>query len=143
MPAAKNHARTKLGSPRVGIPGAKKRSGTRPDEGKSTTPAVDLPPTETLAEAKRQNEGLRGKLLAIELAVREGRLVDRAEQDRRDFALMRTVRDAIRAIPRRVAAEVHAAEDVPGVQRILARELDDALRTLCDRLDTLERAHAQ
>lgn len=138
MPAAKNHARVKLGSPRVGV------SRAKPDVQQFELSHIEkLPETETLEDARHQNEGLRGRLLQIELALKEGRLVDRAEEDKRTFVLMRTTRDAIRAIPRRIAAEVHAADDVAGVQHILARELDDALRVLCDRLDAQEAAHVQ
>jgi hypothetical protein len=136
MAAPKNHGRTRLGSPRVGIPKSK-------GSGVLGKPAPALPKTNTITAAKHQNEELKGRLLAIDVAVKEGRLVDRMVQDRRDFVLLRTVRDAIRSIPRRIAAEVHAADDVPSVQRILSRELDDALRVLCDRLDALETAHVQ
>lgn len=136
MAANKSHARTRLGSPRVGV------SKSKPAE-PMAGPVEELPAPATLSDAKHQNEVLRGRLLQIDLALKEGRLVDRTTEDKRTFVLLRTIRDAIRAIPRRVAAEVHAADDVPSVQRVLSRELDDALRVLCDRLDAMEAAHVQ
>ena len=94
-----------------------------------TGPVAELPKTPQFEDARHQNEGLKGRLLPIELAMKEGRLVDRATQDRRDFVLLRTMRDAIRSIPRRVAAEAHAvgrraggaADPGPRARRRLAR----------------------
>lgn len=134
MAAPKNPSRSpRLGSPRVGVKRAE-ASGT------AAKPATKLPKTRTLADAKHESEKLKGRLLEIDVAIKEGKLVDREEQDRRDFVMLRAIRDAIRSIPRRIAAEVHAAEDVASAQRVLVRELDDALRTLCARLDALEAA---
>ncbi len=138
MPAAKKTATVRVGSPRLGRPRQSKAAAAEVLAG----PVAGLPKTGTLGDAKHQNEVLRGRLLQIELAIKGGQLVDRAAQEKKDFELWRTARDAIRQIPRRVAAEVHAAESVSAVQRVLARELDDALRTLCDRLDAMEARHA-
>lgn len=88
----------------------------------------------SLTEARTQTERLRGRLLAIELAIREGALIPRAEADRERFAAARTLRNRVLGIAPRVAALVVSAETVADAQRILDRELRRCLESIADDL---------
>ena len=104
---------------------------------------IELPPLEVddgdLTSAKTATEWRRAQLMEIELQVRQGDLLRRAEVDRHAFATARTLRNRILGIAPRIAAEVFAAESVADAQRILDRELRLALEAIAE---DLQRANA-
>jgi hypothetical protein len=80
--------------------------------------------------AKEHTEGLRGKLLEIELAEKEGKLVDGDVVRRATMNKARIARDALLSLPTRVSAELAAESDAGKVHDRLVAEI----RTICAEL---------
>lgn len=76
--------------------------------------------------------------LEIETAKLRGQLVDVAEVEKEAFAVGRTTRDRILAIPDRLAAIMASTTDRAEAQRILAEELRRALESLAGGDDQME-----
>jgi hypothetical protein len=90
---------------------------------------------EDLTSAKTATEWRRARLMEIELQARQGELISKADADKRDFALARTVRNRVLGIAPRIAAEVFGAKSVADVQRIVDRERRLALECLAEELE--------
>ncbi len=73
--------------------------------------------------------------LELENLKAKGLLIDRAAEDRRDYEIAKTIRDAVLNVPDRVAAELAAISDPAALHRRLTEELRLALVALADTLD--------
>jgi hypothetical protein len=85
---------------------------------------------ETLTEAKTRHERLKADLAALELAEKEGRLVEAAAVEREAFRVARAVRDSILNIPDRVSGDLAAETDAFAIHQKLTAELRKALEGL-------------
>jgi hypothetical protein len=117
--------------------GAAKRKAAR-------KPAVAEPPIlagldaelgDSLTSAKMATERRRARLMEIEVQIRRGDLILRADADREHFRAARLLRDRILGLAPRIAAEAHAAQTLAACQRILERELRLALTAIAEEID--------
>ena len=102
-----------------------------PVQGPAVRPAAPAPegPRLTAAdywEAKAARERAQAALAELELAEREGKLVDAGEMVAGQFEIFRQLRDALMATPERVAAEF-PAETAALVYEATAREIRQVL----------------
>jgi len=111
--------------------------GGRPKKGAAATPSMFDPDSvkaqavrTTLATTRTEQVALDVELKRLELAQRQGALVDRREVQREAFRLARAVRDRLQAIPDRIAANLAALEKPGQVHQALAEEIARALETL-------------
>jgi hypothetical protein len=88
------------------------------------------------SEAERQIKVLQRRLLELDLAEREGQLVDAAQIRRVVFERGRRVRDLLMGIPVRIAADLAAEDDPAAVSIVLERALVEALGGLSDALQS-------
>lgn len=84
------------------------------------------------AEAERQIAVLRLRLLELDLAEREGQLVEVEAMQKVVFEQGRRVRDLLMGIPVRIAADLAAENDPAGVSILLEKALVEALEGLSD-----------
>ena len=108
-------------------PGAKKRRGAKlPDSalGKDTL---------TLADAKALHETIKVREKEIAHLERIGSLVLAADVEKFAAKRDRETRDAVLAVPAKIAAEVHAAAKTGGVRKV-ERLIQEALRGALERL---------
>jgi hypothetical protein len=84
------------------------------------------------SEAERQIKVLQRRLLELDLAEREGQLVEVEAQKKAVFERGRRVRDLLMGIPVRIAADLAAENDPAAVSIILERALVEALGGLSD-----------
>lgn len=103
--------------------------------GRSNGNGDSQPKAATLAEAQLRVAIQRELKLDLENRRTGGVLIDRAAEDRRDYEIGRTVRDAILNVPDRVAAELAAEMDAGRVHRRLEQELRAALVALAEVID--------
>jgi hypothetical protein len=89
----------------------------------------DLP---AYTESRARAEFERANLLALERRQRAGELLDAAEVRREAFALARTVRDGMLALPSRVAPLLAAESDPNKCGLILRAEIEHVLTALAD-----------
>jgi hypothetical protein len=85
---------------------------------------------ETLVNAKTRHETIKATLAELELAEKEGRLVDAGKVKAEAFRKGRLVRDSILNIPDRISGELAAITDAHQIHVILSRELRQALEEL-------------
>ena len=95
-----------------------------PDEG---DPAA---PPENLTQAKTRHEIIKASLAELELAEKEGRLVDRSKVEAQAFRVARLVRDNMLNIPDRLAGTLAALTDPHQVHEALTKEIRMALEGL-------------
>ena len=105
--------------------------------GMVTPPVSNVPPpdsfdgeTETYTEAKTRHERLKADLAALDLAEKEGKLVESAAVEREAFRVARLVRDGILNIPDRIAGDLAAETDQFAIHQKLTAELRKALEGL-------------
>lgn len=103
----------------AGVPGA-------PSAGDALAPAE---PT-ILVEAKAKTELLRQQMLEIDLAERLGELVRMADVERAYAARLVAAREALDALPDRLAAKLAATDDAARVHAMLAEEIRIAMAHL-------------
>ena len=84
------------------------------------------------AEAERQIKVLQRRLLELDVAEREGQLVDADEMKKAVFERGRRVRDLLLGLPVRIAADLAAEDDPARVSILLERSLVEALGGLAD-----------
>lgn len=85
---------------------------------------------ETYNAAKTRHERLKADLAALDLAEKEGRLVEATAVEREAFRVARLVRDGLLNIPDRVAGELAAETDQFKVHQMLSAEIRRALEGL-------------
>jgi phage terminase Nu1 subunit (DNA packaging protein) len=83
-----------------------------------------------LMVAKARREQAEAELAEIELSKAHGSLLDAGDVKRATFALARSVRDALLAVPDRLAAQLAAEADAAVCRRMLADELRQVLAQL-------------
>lgn len=83
-------------------------------------------------EAERQIKVLQRRLLQLDVAEREGQLVDAEETKKTVFERGRRVRDLLMGIPVRIAADLAAEENPAAVSILLERSLVEAMGGLAD-----------
>jgi len=105
--------------------------------GMLTPPDSNTPPpdsfdseTETYTEAKTRHERLKADLAALDLAEKEGKLIEAAAVEREAFRVARLVRDGILNIPDRIAGDLAAEMDQFSIHQKLTAELRRALEGL-------------
>ena len=86
----------------------------------------------TYAEAQRAREVYRAERERLKLLQEKGELVSAADVQSAAFQAARTVRDALMALPDRLAAQLAATTDAKLCHNLLAEELRVALRSLAD-----------
>ena len=84
------------------------------------------------AEAERQIKVLQRRLLQLDVAEREGQLVDADEMKKAVFERGRRVRDLLLGLPVRIAADLAAEGDPARVSILLERSLVEALGGIAD-----------
>ncbi len=89
----------------------------------------------SLSDAQRRATLERARSYQLANLEKQGRLIDKACEDRRDFERARTVRDAILGVPDRLAAELAAETDAARLHAKLSEELRKALGALAELLD--------
>lgn len=88
--------------------------------------------TKGYATARAAREHYLARLAKLEFEEKSGKLID-AEKVKRDaFEIARRVRDHILNIPDRISAELVGINDQPTMHAVLTRELNTALRELCE-----------
>ncbi len=85
-----------------------------------------------LAQSRAVKEGYHARLAKLEWERRSGETVSRADVERDAFEAARRLRDAILAVPDRVAAILAAESDEFLVHKALKRELSIAMKTIGD-----------
>lgn len=85
-----------------------------------------------LWKAKEKTEELRAQLLALELAEKEGRLIDAEQVRRATMNKARIARDAMLSLPTRVAAELAAETDPAKVHDRLTAEIRKICAEIAD-----------
>ena len=84
------------------------------------------------AEAERQIKVLQRRLLQLDVAEREGQLVDAGEMTKVVFERGRRVRDLLMGLPVRIAADLAAEDDPARVSILLEQALVESLTGLAD-----------
>jgi hypothetical protein len=132
-----NLTRSRADSPRAGkrekdagvvqLPIADERSGL-----KAQIDALADEQSMPRHEAERQIKVLQRRLLELDLAEREGQLVEAQKERAAGFEEARRWRDLLLGIPVRIAADLAAESDPAAVSIILERALVEALTGLAD-----------
>lgn len=101
------------------------KGGARPGAGRKPRPVISL------REARRRKEAALCRLRELELAQKEGRLLDADAVGRTWCAMMRDIQTSILAVPSRLRQQLlHlSARDI----QVIDRELRDALAALAAR----------
>ena len=102
-------------------------------------------PTSSVVSAVMEHKQLQAEMLRLQIARERGELVERSEVDAAYMTAGRALRDAMLALPARVAQEVVGLTDVVEVRRVLdarVREALDALATALSADDTEDQAAA-
>jgi len=84
----------------------------------------------TLLEARTVHEITKSQLAKLKLDLEKGVLVNAEDERKSGFALGRTIRDSIMAIPLRVSSILAAETDEFVVRELLTEELTRALKDL-------------
>lgn len=82
----------------------------------------------TFAKARAKSEVLKAQHLAVDLELKTGKLVRADEVATKAFADGRKIRNAIMAIPDRLAPIIAAETDVVKAHQLLTKELTETLR---------------
>jgi len=93
---------------------------------------VTIEDAKAFQTARTVQAGYKAKLTQLEYEMAAGRVVDKAEVKSTVFVAGRTARDALLAIPKRMAALLAAETDRAKVELMLRRELMQALTSLAD-----------
>lgn len=96
----------------------------------AATAAEDAPPDLNDSRARLLHH--RAELARMEAEQRAGELVAAADVRAAAFATARAVRDALLALPNRMAPQLAATADAREVHRLLTAEITLALRSLAD-----------
>ena len=83
-----------------------------------------------LMEAKRLHEEYKARLAKLRYEEARGILIEKSEVEREAYAVGRTVRDAMLAIPSRLRDMLAAEDDPKKVHRLIEREIELALEDL-------------
>ncbi len=75
-------------------------------------------------------EAYNAKLARLDYEERNGKLVDRADVDRKWFEVGCRVRDRIQSLPSRMSAELAAMTDRKAIETFMDQELRNALEEL-------------
>ena len=132
-----SRARKALGGPAAGSAGKAReteeppRPVSRRPEPVSDDTETDKPPL-TFEQARTLREGIRAELDRLKLDEARGNLVRRDDVERSAFECGRALRDAVLAVPDRVAAIVAAESDEHRVHEVIRAELMAALSGLSD-----------
>jgi hypothetical protein len=103
---------------------------------RAPAPANGEPPRQlSLAESAIKVNEERAQQLALRNRKEEGLLVDGDKVQRDEFECARVVREAVLAIPDRLASELAAERDAARVHQRLEQELRLALNNLADRFE--------
>lgn len=85
-----------------------------------------------ILESERRNKSATARIKEIELLEKQGRLVDKAKQDKTLFQFGIQIRDKVMSIPQRVIDQIRAADTRNEAELILTIELNKALDLLSD-----------
>lgn len=110
--------------------GGKREKGRAVQEPAEDVADVTGDDGETYMEAKARHERLKADLAALDLAEKEGRLVEAAAVEREAFRVARLVRDGILNIPDRIAGDLAAEDDQFRIHQLLTGEIRKALEGL-------------
>jgi hypothetical protein len=84
--------------------------------------------------ARDSRDRAQAELLTLRLRRELGELVDRHEEDRRDYEMARTVRDQMQVIPDRISPQLAAETDAGRIHSLLAEEIRQTLLALSETL---------
>lgn len=107
--------------------------------GAGKEPEIEEPEDETINEyrdTKISHERLKARKLELEIAAKEGRLLDAEEVRRRITKLVTETKNSILQIPARVSPDLISIDDPILMESRLLRELNEALSNL-SRLDVI------
>lgn len=93
------------------------------------------PPPSSVVSAVTEHKQLQAEMLRLQIARERSELVDRGEVDAAYMTAGRALRDAMLALPARVAQEVVGMTDVVAVRRVLDARVREALDALAGALE--------
>ena len=88
---------------------------------------VSLNTRERLVRAKAEREEHMAALAKMEVAEREGRLIDAAQAAKSNTRAGMAIRDGVLSVPGRIAAQLVGIEDEREIERIITAALRDEL----------------
>ena len=104
-------------------------TGTDPEH-RASTPAEDDLHVQNAFASDASLKAYKAKIAKVEYEQKIGKLID-AEKVAENAALVaKTVRDSMRNIPQKVAAQLASETDVHAIEQLLVREIDTALEEL-------------
>ena len=134
---------TNLSKPRNSVIGTPKAPRSLPAAPRTVSGAVDMEPTSlpqgsagpgrlasSYADSRAARESYLARLAKLEFEERTGKLVDADEVRAQVFALGRRLRDAVLALPDRLAPVLVGQADPAVIHRILTEEIHSCLSEL-------------
>ncbi len=100
-----------------------------------TSSAATIAPPSSVVSAVAEHKQLQAEMLRLQIARERGELVDRGEVDEAYMTAGRALRDAMLALPARVAQEIVGITDAVEVRRVLEARVREALATLAATLE--------
>ncbi len=85
-----------------------------------------------ILESEKREKSAKARMAEMNLAERQGKLVDKAKQDKALFQLGIEIRDKIMAVPKRVVDLIRAADDRNEAELLLTIELGKTLNALSE-----------
>lgn len=101
----------------------------------STDASPTVEPSPSVVSAVAEHKNLQAELLRLQIARQRGELVSRAEVDEAYMTAGRAVRDAMLALPARVAQEIVGMTDPIAVKRVLDQRVREAMDALAAALE--------
>ena len=117
---------------RAPAPGARRESAVEPSFHVPESGAADdgRPKRPPLMAAHTAHKALQARLLELQIAEKEGKLVERAEVSASVMTASRMLRDALLGLPARMAGEIAGLSDVGEIKATLDRRIRDELAAL-------------